>query len=108
MNDDAVLAALSRVESKLDHLAAKIDLVEARLGNVESKMDHTEARLGRIEVEQTRLREQVNGKLDDILDKLKAMREDVDTVRAHVLYGLPENLTLSQRISKLEDQMRRH
>jgi hypothetical protein len=35
------------------------------------------------------------------------VREDTDTTRAHVLYGLQENLTLSQRITKLEDEIRR-
>lgn len=54
-----------------------------------------------------RLMASVNDKLDDILDKLKAIREDVDTSRAQMLFGLQENLTLSQRVTKLEEQMRR-
>jgi hypothetical protein len=61
-----------------------------------------------VETEQSRLREQLNTKLDDILDRIAAIRADADTTRAHVLYGLQENLTLSQRITKLEDEMRRH
>ena len=79
MSDDPVLAALARLE----------------------------ASVARVETEQTRLREQFGNKLDDILDKLRAVREDTDTTRAHVLYGLQENLTLSQRITKLEDEIRR-
>lgn len=65
------------------------------------------AALARLEAEQNRLREQLNHKLDDILDKLRVVREDADNTRGHVLYGLQENLTLSQRITKLEDEMRR-
>jgi len=80
MSDDPVLAALARLETSM----------------------------ARVEAEQTRLREQNNTKLDDILDKIAAIRADADTTRAHVLYGLQENLTLSQRITKLEADMRRH
>jgi hypothetical protein len=80
MSDDPVLAALARLETSM----------------------------ARVEAEQTRLREQNNAKLDDILDKIAAIRADADTTRAHVLYGLQENLTLSQRITKLEADMRRH
>lgn len=65
------------------------------------------AALARIEAEQTRLREQLNNKLDTILDQMSAMRADTDTTRAHVLYGLQENLTLSQRITKIEEELRR-
>ena len=64
------------------------------------------AALARLETEQSRLREQLNSKLDDILDKLKAVREDADNTRGHVLFGLQENLTLSQRITKLENDIR--
>jgi hypothetical protein len=48
---------------------------------------------------------QVNTKLDDILDKLSAVRADTDTLRGHVIYGMNDSLTLSQRITKLEQQM---
>jgi hypothetical protein len=64
-------------------------------------------RSGKLEVEQMRLRGQLNTKLDTTLDNPKAVREDTDTTKGHVLYGLQENLTLSQRLSKLEDEMRR-
>jgi hypothetical protein len=80
MSDDPVLAALARLETST----------------------------ARVEAEQIRLREQINTKLDDILDKIAAIRADADTTRAHVIYGLQENLTLSQRITKLEADMRRH
>jgi hypothetical protein len=65
------------------------------------------AALAPLEASATRMREQFGNKLDDILDKLSVVREDADTTRAHVLYGLQENLTLSQRITKLEDEIRR-
>ncbi len=79
MSDDPILTSLARIE----------------------------AELSRQDAEQNRLREQINGKLDTILDQMSAIRQDTDTVRGHVIYGLQENLTLSQRITKLEDEMRR-
>jgi hypothetical protein len=83
MSDDPILAALARLEAKVD------------------------AGIARVEAEQTRMREQFGNKLDDILDKLRAVREDTENTQAHVLYGLQRNLTLGQRITRLEDQMRR-
>ena len=65
------------------------------------------AALARSEAEQTRLQEQINGKLDTILDQMTAIRQDTDTLRGHVIYGLQENLTLSQRLTKLENERRR-
>lgn len=49
---------------------------------------------------------QVNTKLDDILDKLSAVRLDTDGLKGHVIYTLGDQLTLSQRITKLEDELR--
>jgi hypothetical protein len=34
-------------------------------------------------------------------------RQDVDNSKRHVLFGLQENLTLSQRITKLEEEIRK-
>jgi DNA-binding FrmR family transcriptional regulator len=79
MSDDPILAALARLEANDARMEASI----------------------------TRMREQFGNKLDDILDKLRAVREDVDTARGHVLYALQDSLTLSQRITKLEDEIRR-
>ena len=84
--DDPILAALTRLEAGITGL---------------------DTRLAGVEAEQTRLREQVNDKLDDILDKLAAVRADTDTTRGFVLYAMQDSLTLSQRISKIEDEMRR-
>lgn len=50
---------------------------------------------------------QINNGFDRILDRLEAIRADTDTTQGHVLYGLQGNLTLSQRISKLEEEIRR-
>jgi len=50
--------------------------------------------------------ERMNVKFDDVLDKMTALRNDMDTVRGHLIYGLQEDLTLSQRVTKLEEQMR--
>ncbi len=86
MSDDPILAALARLEAG-----------QAKL----------ETSVARVESEQTRLREQLNNKLDDILDKMAAMRADTDTTRGHVLYVMQDSLTLSQRITKLEEEMRK-
>jgi hypothetical protein len=72
-----------------------------------SALTRLEAGQARLEAEQERLREQANTRLDDILDKISAIRQDTDTVRGHVLYGLQENLTLSQRVTKIEEEMRK-
>ena len=48
----------------------------------------------------------VNTKLDDILDKLEAMRLDHHSVRGQMLFIGQDSLTLNQRITKLEQQMR--
>ena len=50
---------------------------------------------------------QINTKLDDILDKLSAVRADTDSLKGHVIYTLSDQLTLSQRITKLEHELRR-
>lgn len=76
------------------------DPILAALGRLETNV-------AAMQTEQTRLREQLNNKLDTILDQMSAMRADTDTTRAHVLYGLQENLTLSQRITKIEEELRR-
>lgn len=89
MSDDRILAVL------------------ATLARLEAGQSEVSDRLARLEAEQTRLREQVNNKLDDILDKMAAMRTDTDTTRGHVLYALQDGLTLSQRITKIEESMRK-
>lgn len=76
------------------------DPILAALGRLETNV-------AAMQTEQTRLREQLNNKLDDILDKLSTNRADTDAVRGHMLYALQENLTLSQRISKIEEELRR-
>ena len=53
------------------------------------------------------MRAELNTKLDDLLDRLVSLRADIDDTRGHVLYGLSENLTLSQRITKLENERRK-
>jgi hypothetical protein len=65
-------------------------------------------RSGKLDVEQMRLRGQLNTKFDTTLDNPIAVREDTDTTKDHVIYGPQEHLALSQRLSKLEDEMRRH
>lgn len=51
--------------------------------------------------------QQINDKFDLILDQQTFMRSDMHDMRGHLLYGLHENLTLSQRITKLEESLKR-
>ena len=41
------------------------------------------------------------------LDRMSHVRADTDDTRGHLLYGLRENLTLSERITKLENDRRK-
>jgi hypothetical protein len=50
---------------------------------------------------------QINNQFDRVLDKMSAIRQDVETLHGHVIFGLQNNLTLGQRITKLEDEIRR-
>jgi hypothetical protein len=49
----------------------------------------------------------MNDGFERVLDQVSAMRRDVELVHGHVLFGLQNNLTLSQRITKLEDEIRK-
>jgi hypothetical protein len=86
MSDDPILAALARLEAGQTEMSS---------------------RLARVQSEQTRLRGELNNKLDDILDKMAAIRMDTDTARGNVLYALQDSLTLGQRITKLEEEVRK-
>lgn len=79
----------------------------AALARLEAGQTDISGRLARVELEQARLREQLNNKLDDLLDKMAAIRMDTDTARGNVLYALQDGLTLGQRITKLEEEMRK-
>ena len=54
-----------------------------------------------------KMMQHLNDQFERILDSLSAIRQDNDNTRGHVLYGLQENLTLSQRPGKVEDELRR-
>jgi hypothetical protein len=69
------------------------DPILAALARLEAGQIEISGRLARVESAQTRLREQVNNKLDDILDKMAAMRADTDTTRGHVLYAIARRTT---------------
>jgi hypothetical protein len=64
MSEDPIMAALTRLETSVAKLEGSVATLEAG---------------------QTRLREQINTKLDDIRDKLSAVRQGTDTTQGHVL-----------------------
>jgi hypothetical protein len=45
---------------------------------------------------------QINNQFERILDSLSMVRADAHNTKGHVLYGLKENLMLSQRVSRIE------
>jgi hypothetical protein len=55
---------------------------------------------------EARLLKSINTKLDDILDKIARQQEDLHAIRGHMLCGLEDGLTMSKRITKLEEEIR--
>ena len=54
-----------------------------------------------------RMMKEINDGFERLLDRMSHIRADTDDTRGHVLYGLRENLTLSERITKLENDRRK-
>ncbi len=106
-NAGRIEANVARLEANVARIEANVGRLEANVARIEANVGRLEAGMARLETEQTRMREQFGNKLDDILDKLKAAREDIDNIQGHMLFGLQQNLTLSQRITKLEEEIRR-
>jgi hypothetical protein len=48
----------------------------------------------------------INTKMDDILDRLSRQQEDLHAIRGHALFQMEDGLTMSRRITKLEDELR--
>jgi hypothetical protein len=69
--------------------------------------EDTKARFDAIDARFDALMARMTDQFDRVLDQLTALRADSDDTRGHVLYGLSENLTLSQRITKLENERRK-
>lgn len=55
----------------------------------------------------TQMIETLNNKMGDLLDTITATRDDLTNTKGHVVYVMEDSLTLSRRISKLEDEMRK-
>lgn len=55
----------------------------------------------------TQMIETLNDKMGDLLDTITATRDDLTNTKGHVVYVMEDSLTLSRRISKLEDEMRK-
>jgi hypothetical protein len=54
-----------------------------------------------------RMMTEINNGFERLLDRMSNIRADTDDTRGHVLYGLRENLTLSERITRLENDRRK-
>jgi len=66
-----------------------------------------DARFTALDAHLHRMIGEINDGFERVLDRLSHIRADTDDTRGHLLYGLSENLTLSQRISKLENDRRK-
>lgn len=50
---------------------------------------------------------EINTKMGDILETLTTLRDDLTNTKGHVVYVMEDSLTLSRRIARLEDEMRK-
>ena len=55
----------------------------------------------------TQIIEAVNTKMGELLDAIAVVRDDLTNTKGHGVYVMEDNLTLSRRISRLEDEMRK-
>jgi hypothetical protein len=69
--------------------------------------EDTKARFDAIDARFDALMARMNDQFDRVLDQMASLRADTDDTRGHLLYGLRENLTLRERITKLENERRK-
>ena len=50
---------------------------------------------------------QINDQFERVLDQMAGVRSDVDTMGGHLLHAMEDRLTLSRRVSRLEEDVRR-
>jgi hypothetical protein len=56
---------------------------------------------------EARLMAGINDNVERVLDQMTAVRTDVHNIGGHLLNAMEESLTLSRRITRLEDDLRR-
>jgi hypothetical protein len=61
----------------------------------------------RIEQGQKLMMTQINDQFERVLDQMAGVRSDVDTMGGHLLHAMEDRLTLSRRVTRLEEDMRR-
>ena len=69
--------------------------------------EETKARFDALDARFDSLMVRMNDGFERVLDRMSHIRADTDDTRGHPLYGLRENLTLSERITKLENDRRK-
>ena len=69
--------------------------------------EETKARFDALDARFDSLMVRMNDGFERVLDRMSHIRADTDDTRGHLLYGLRENLTLSERITKLENDRRK-
>lgn len=106
-----------KIEALRGEFATRLGGLEDRLGGLDGRLGGLEGRLERVEREQARLRVDLLGQTERILDEQSAIRGDmriviarVDRLDATVQLAMPELRALhdsfnrmSERVRKLED-----
>ena len=72
-----------------------------------ARFDTMDARFTTLDAHLRRMMGEINEGFERLLDRMSHIRADTDDTRGHLLYGLRENLTLSERITKLENDRRK-
>jgi hypothetical protein len=72
-----------------------------------ARFDAMDARFTALDAHLHRMMGEINDGFERLLDRMSHIRADTDDARGHLLYGLKENLTLSERITKLENDRRK-
>jgi len=75
--------------------------------DTKARFDAVDAQFTVLDAHLHRMMGEINDGFERLLDRMSQIRADTDDTRGHLLYGLRENLTLSERITKLENERRK-
>ncbi len=105
MSDENILAAIASLRTDIEDRLTALEAGQKSLeAGQKSLRDDLTARMDHI---QNDMMVRINSQFDRILDTPTANRQDGDTTKGHLIFALQENLTLSQRITKLEEEARK-
>ncbi len=76
-----------------------LDGISTRMDGISARMDGMTTLLGSMMI-------QINTQFRRVLDRVSAIRQDSAITKGHFINALQENLILSQRITKIEEELR--